>query len=195
MKHGPLIILSGPSGSGKSTLTERVLAEGGLPLHVAVSATTRPPRPGERDGVHYHFWTPERFQQEVEAGHFLEWADVHTHRYGTLRGEVDGYRARGMGVILVIDVQGAASVRKQCPDNVSVFVRTSTWELLEHRLRGRRTESAAEIAKRLDNARQELAREGEYDYVLINDDLEVAVRQFRDLIATQFARGPSCSTN
>src|SRR5262249_8981151 len=92
---GPLIIVSGPSGSGKSTVISRVLGESGLPLRVSVSATTRRPRPGERDGVHYHFWTRERFLDQVQAGAFLEWAEVHGNCYGTPRAEVDPFRRRG----------------------------------------------------------------------------------------------------
>src|SRR5438552_4910697 len=109
MEKSPLIILSGPSASGKSTLVQRVLAEDPHPLRVSVSATTRPPRPGEIDGLHYHFWTVERFERGIAAGEFLEYACVHGKDwYGTLRREVDDWAPRGYGVILVIDVQGAA---------------------------------------------------------------------------------------
>src|SRR5438105_3128227 len=108
----PLIILSGPSGCGKSTVVARLLATGEFSLRLSVSVTTRPPRPGERDGVAYHFWTRERFEQERQAGAFVEWAEVHGNYYGSLRREIDPYRAQGTGVILVIDVQGAAQVRR-----------------------------------------------------------------------------------
>jgi guanylate kinase len=195
MTKGPLIILSGPAGSGKTTLVRRVLAEGGLPLRVAVSATTRPRRQGEIDGVSYHFWARPRFLAEVEAGAFLEWCEVHGQYYGTLRSEVDPYRDRGTGVLLVIDVQGAAKVRRECPDAVSVFVTTSSPGELERRLRNRGTESEAAIALRLANARAELARIGEYQYVLKNDDLERAVTELRDLLARLFAKGETCSTS
>src|SRR4051812_38713090 len=107
MPCGPLLILSGPSGSGKSTVIDRLLREHGQPLRLSVSATTRAPRPLETDGVQYHFWTRERFQKEIDAGGFLEWATVHGHYYGTPRSEVEPYRAQGIGVILDIDVQGA----------------------------------------------------------------------------------------
>src|SRR5262245_65284168 len=136
---GPLIILSGPSGSGKSTIVRRLLASG-LPLRLAVSATTRREREGEQDGVHYHFWTRERFEQEAAAGAFLEWAEVFGNRYGTLRSEVEPYRLRGLGVLLEIDVQGAAAVREKCPDAVSVFLRASSLATYEQRLRDRRSE-------------------------------------------------------
>src|SRR5689334_20078290 len=106
MAKAPLIILAGPSGSGKSTIIARLLKESGLPLRLSVSATTRAPRPYEQDGVHYYFWKPEQFEKQRQAGAFLEWATVHGRWYGTLRSEVDAYRARGIGVLLDIDVQG-----------------------------------------------------------------------------------------
>jgi guanylate kinase len=193
--RGPLVILSGPSASGKSTVVQRLLAQGGLPLRAAVSATTRPKRPGEEDGISYHFWTPEQFEAEERAGAFLEWAEVHGHRYGTLRREVDGPRDQGLGVILVIDVQGAAKVRPLCPDAVSVFLLTSSSEVLERRLRKRGTEDEAAVARRLANAREELRRADEYDYRIINDDLDAAVTALRALIAGLFDKGETCSRN
>src|SRR5947209_1000026 len=111
MGRGPLIILSGPAGSGKTVAIQRLLQEFPYPLRQSVSATTRSPRAGEQDGVHYHFWTRERFQEEVDRGGFLEWAEVHGNRYGTPQSEVEPYLANGIGVILVIDVQGAEQVR------------------------------------------------------------------------------------
>src|SRR5438477_4411745 len=106
--EGPLLILSGPSASGKSTLIARLLGAGDLPLHLSVSATTRPPRPGEVEGQHYFFWTREQFEKEIRFGSFLETAVVHGNYYGTLRQEVEPFRRKGTGVILDIDVQGAA---------------------------------------------------------------------------------------
>jgi guanylate kinase len=189
---GPLIILSGPSGSGKSTVIRQLLAAGDLPLRLSVSATTRQPREGERDGVDYYFWTPEQFAAEVGAGGFLEHATVHGSSYGTLRREVESYRQQGTGVILDIDVQGAAQVRARCPDCVSVFLRTSSWEAYEQRLRGRDTEDEAAIQRRLANARRELARSGEYDYQVINDHLDTAVAQLREFVQRQFERSARC---
>src|SRR5262249_35812009 len=110
--YGPLFILSGPSGSGKTTLIHEVLRDPPGPLRLSVSATTRPPRANEVDGVDYYFWTIDRFMQELHAGGFLEHATVHGHNYGTLKSEVDPYRRQGLGVILDIDVQGAEQVRK-----------------------------------------------------------------------------------
>jgi guanylate kinase len=195
MARGPLVILSGPSASGKSTVVQRLLAEGGLPLRAAVSATTRQQRPGEKDGTSYYFWTPEQFEAEERAGGFLEWAEVHGQRYGTLRREVEGPREQGLGVILVIDVQGAAKVRPLCPDAVSVFLMTSSPEVLERRLRRRGTEDEAAVERRLANAREELRRAHEYDYQILNDDLEGAVTALRALIVPLFNKGEPCSKN
>ncbi len=186
MRKGPLLILSGPSGCGKSTVTRRLLERGDLPLRQTVSVTTRPPRTGEKDSVHYHFWPRERFEREVAAGAFLEWAEVHGNYYGTLRQEVEPYRAEGVGVLLVIDVQGAALVRAASPDAVSVFLRASCWEEYERRLRLRGTEDEATILRRLENARRELAHAAEYDYEVINDDLAHAVDELHAIAARQF---------
>jgi len=185
-KKVPLIILSGPSGSGKSTLIRRLLQESGLPLRLSVSATTRNARPGEENGVNYYFWTREKFLKELAQGKFIEHAEVHGQLYGTLRSEVDDYRERGVGVILDIDVQGAARVRSLYPDHLSIFVRLSAWEQYEERLRSRSTETAASLARRLATAQEELRRIGEYQHVVINDDLDVAVAELRDLVARQF---------
>ncbi len=189
MAKAPLIILAGPSGSGKSTIIARLLQDGRLPLRLSVSATTRRPRPYERDGVHYWFWTPEQFQKQLQAGAFLEWAEVNGQRYGTLRCEVDAYRNKGVGVLLDIDVQGAAQVRARYPDCLSLFLRTSSWEVYEQRLRKRGTETEEQIARRLATAQRELERIHEFDHVIVNDDLDSAVCQVRGLIAQAFPKG------
>jgi guanylate kinase len=183
---GPLIILSGPSGCGKSTVTRRLLARGDLPLRQSVSVTTRLPRDGERDGVAYQFWTRERFEAEKDAGGFLEWALVFGNYYGTPRSEVEPFRERGIGVILVIDVQGAAQVRSRCPDAVTVFLRASSWQENERRLRMRGQDDEATILRRLATAREELARASEYRYEVINDDLDTAVEQIHTIVKAQF---------
>ncbi|HZU37973.1 MAG TPA: guanylate kinase [Gemmataceae bacterium] len=185
-KPGPLLILSGPSGSGKSTVISRLLATTDLPLHVAVSATTRSPRQGEVDGVSYHFWSPERFEAERQAGAFLECANVHGRWYGTLRREVDPYREKGIGVILVIDVQGARTVRQQYPGCLTVFLQTGSMETYECRLRQRGTESEAAIRGRLETARTELACASTYDYQVVNDDLDQAVAELRAILQRGF---------
>jgi guanylate kinase len=159
-----------------------------LPLRVSVSATTRQPRPGEQNGVHYYFWTPEHFDQQVRAGEFLEWAEVHGQRYGTLRREVEPVRQQGIGVILDIDIQGARTVRKQIPEAVLVFMRTSAFETYEQRLRHRGTEDEPRIQSRLATARQELAGASGYDFEVINDDLGVAVESVLAIVRPLFER-------
>jgi len=189
MTKGLLIILSGPSGSGKSTLLERLLAKADLPLHVSVSATTRLPRGGEIDGKHYYFWTPERFEEAKRAGEFLEAAQVHGCQYGTLRSEVDPYRRQGISVILDIDVQGAAQIRRIYPDSISIFLRAGSLETYEARLRQRGTENEESIRRRLAAAAQELDHAGQYDYRVINEDLSTAVAEVETIVRRQSKRG------
>jgi guanylate kinase len=183
-ERGPLFIVSGPSGSGKSTVLARLLQEPDLAgrLHLSVSATTRRPRPGELDGVHYHFWTPERFEKEMEAGAFLEWATVHGRSYGTLRSEVEPYRKRGMGVLLDIDVQGAAQVRQHHEDPVLIFLRTQSLQTYEERLRRRGTEDEAAIRQRVAAAERELACAKDYQYQIVNEDLDAAVAELGTIV-------------
>jgi guanylate kinase len=198
MSKGPLIILSGPSASGKSTVIGRLLACPDPPLRLSVSATTRPRRDYEQEGVHYYFWTPERFAQGVKAGEFLEWATVWGNCYGTPKAEVEAYRQRGVGVILDIDVQGAAQVRQACPDAVSIFLHAAPGDVdeelqtLEKRLRERGTETEEVIRRRLAGARNELARAGEYDYQVINDDLDRAVAEVLRIIKDRWGREQPC---
>ncbi len=185
---GPLIIVSGPSGCGKSTILRRLLDEQTWPLHLSVSATTRPPRINEQPGIHYHYWSVPDFVHARDAGQFLEWAEVHGNYYGTLENEVTAYRRDlAQGVILDIDVQGREQVKKRCPEAVSIFIRTSHFETLEERLRKRHTESEEAIQKRLKNARTELARAHEYDHQVINDDLETALAAMRAILGPLFS--------
>jgi guanylate kinase len=185
-KVGPLIIVSGPSGSGKSTVIARVLDEARVALHLSVSATTRSPRASEKDGKDYKFWTREEFERQIHAEGFLEWAHVHGHLYGTLKSEVFPYRERGIGVILDIDVQGAETIRRVCPANVSVFLRTKSMETYEQRLRCRGTENEESLKRRLAAAQGELARALAYDFQVVNEDLDTAVRDLRAIVEAQF---------
>jgi guanylate kinase len=185
MSKGPLIIVSGPSASGKTTVVRQVLAQtqGDPPLRTSISATTREKRGKEQDGVDYHFWTREHFMEQKQAGAFLEWADVFGNCYGTLRSEVEDWRERGVGVILVIDVQGAAQVRQKVPDCVTVFLKAPSPAVYEQRLRARRTEvDEATIARRLRAAAEEEKRAVEYQHVIVNDVLDIAVKELIEVI-------------
>jgi guanylate kinase len=183
---GPLFIVSGPSGSGKSTVIASLLEDPELRLHLSVSATTRPRRSGEKDGVQYHFWTKEEFERERAAGNLLEWAEVHGNLYGTLKEEVEPYRAKGVGVILDIDVQGRQQVCRQAPDALSIFLMASSYE---ERLRKRGTESEEAIQRRLEEAPRELAQADSYEYQIRNDDLDSAVSQLRAIVRRHSFRG------
>jgi guanylate kinase len=181
-RPGRLFVLSGPSGSGKSTIIARALEPGDMPVRLAISATTRPKRPGEVDGVHYHFWTPEQFTLAVADNQFLEWAQVYGHSYGTLRSEVEPYLAAGKNVLLEIDVQGGEQIRQRCPGCILVFVRASTLAEYEQRLRTRRTEDEVSLARRLRSAEEEMRIGATYHHQLINDNLGQAVADFRQLL-------------
>ena len=198
--NGPLVVVSGPSGVGKTTVVDRLLARTTLPLRRAVTATTRDPRAGEIDGTHYHFWTRDEFLRAITDNRMLEHAEVHgRHYYGTPRSEVDVYRAAGKGVLLVIDVQGAEQVRARYPgDHVSVFIDAPSDAELEARLRSRQSESEDAIRRRLESARKEVARAGEFDFRVVNRDLDAAVAALEQLIQEQFTQPKgkkSCSTS
>ncbi len=173
--RGRVAVLAGPTAVGKGTVSRSVV-EQHPNIHLSVSATTRMPRPGEIDGVHYYFVSPERFDEMVNEGEFLEWAVVHgTHRYGTPRGPVVDASRSGRPVLLEIDLAGARQVRETMPDAHFVFLAPPSWETLVERLVGRGTESEDERQRRLATARVELAAEAEFDTTIVNDDLEVAV--------------------
>jgi len=169
-------VVSGPSGVGKGTLVAR-LRERRPGLGLTVSATTRPPRAGETDGVSYHFLDDAEFARRVENGEFLEWARVHGHRYGTLRSEAERLMARGVSVVLEIDVQGGLNVRTVYPEVVLVFIEPPSMGELERRLRGRGTEDESSIELRLANASHEMDLASLYDVRIVNDDLERATEE------------------
>lgn len=174
---GRLVVVSGPSGVGKSTVVRGVLDRFGDRLKLSVSATTRPPRPGERDGVQYYFLTQEEFDRRREAGDFLECAEVfgRGYWYGTLWSEVRTSLARGAWVILEIDVAGAESVLASFHDAITIFIRPDSDEELERRLRGRGTESEEAVRQRLTVAKREMSLARQYDYQVANVSVDQAV--------------------
>lgn len=177
-----MIIVSGPSGAGKGTLIEAVLPRFPL-LDVAVSATTRAMRPGEVDGVEYHFLSREDFERRVAAGEFLEHVTYAGNLYGTLAWEVERRLDMGHSVILEIELIGARAVRRRLPDAITVFIAPPSMEELSRRLRDRGTEDEADIAKRLEVGRIELESMTEFDHVIINQDREVAAERLADVVA------------
>jgi guanylate kinase len=181
--HGRVVVLSGPSAVGKSTVVRRLREQ--LPdLHFSVSATTRAPRPGEVDGVDYHFVTPEQFQQLIDRGALLEWAEIHggLHRSGTLAAPVAEAAAAGHPVLIEVDLAGAEAVKQAMPEALSVFLAPPSWEALEQRLSGRGTETAAQVERRLATARAELAAQGRFDVVVVNSQLESACAELVSLL-------------
>ena len=181
---GKLIVVSGPSGSGKTTVLTRLIAKAPLPLRLAVSATTRPPRPQEVAGVDYHFLSQEEFDRRRQQGEFLECFEVfgRGYWYGTLRSEVAPSLQQGLSVILEIDVHGMLAVTQQFPDAITIFVRPGSIEEIERRLRARGTESEPAIQRRLAEARRELAMADRYRYQVINDDLDAAVAEMTQIL-------------
>ena len=178
--QGKLVIVSGPSGSGKSTVTKIVKDRLDIPL--SISATTRKPRVGEIDGKDYFFLTKEKFEEKIKSDEFYEYANVHGNYYGTLKEVVESNLKKGNNVILEIDVQGALIVKEKKKDAVLVFFKTENMDILEERLRKRKTDSEEIILTRLKNASEELKYESEYDYTIINNDIEKSCQELIDII-------------
>jgi len=181
MRKGTLYIFTGPSGVGKGSLLSRLRKEDDR-LFYSISATTRAPRVGEENGVHYFFLTEEDFQKKITEGAFLEYARYADHCYGTLAAPVKEKLSAGYDVILEIEVQGARQVSQKCPDAVTVFIAPPSFETLAARLRGRRTEDEATIQKRLATAQEELSHQNAFDHVVVNDDLKQALQELREIV-------------
>ena len=181
LSKGKLFVLSGPSGVGKGTLREHALNDLSN-LVYSISCTTRKPRAGETDGVEYRFITHEKFEDDIRQNLFLEYAHVHSDYYGTLKADVERELDDGKNVLLEIDVQGALQVRDKIPEAVLIFVAPPSIEILESRLRNRHTESEEALRVRLSNAAKELDLQNEYDYIIVNDDLDKACEELRRII-------------
>jgi guanylate kinase len=179
---GRLFVITGPSGVGKGTLIRRLLER--MPqLELSVSATTRPPRPGEQDGVEYHFESEEEFDRMARDGELLEHATYSGHRYGTPRAEVEPRLASGSSVVLEIEVQGARQVREAMPEAIQVFIAPPSPDALRERLEGRATDRPEEIDRRLSAAEEELAARSEFGHVVVNDDLDRATDELAALVS------------
>lgn len=187
MTKGTLYIVSAPSGAGKTSLV-KALCESLPDVAVSVSHTTRAMRPGERDGVDYHFVSPQEFEDMVAADGFLEHARVFDHYYGTARSQVVAQLQRGLDVILEIDWQGARQVRERTAGCLSIFILPPSRKVLEQRLRGRGQDPEEVIQRRMREAEEQMSHYDEFDYLVINDDFQVALAQMRCIIVAQRLR-------
>ena len=186
-RRGLLFIVSAPSGTGKTTLVERLVQV--VPnLKMSRSYTSRSAREGERDGVDYNFISREEFEQRIRECSFLEWADVFGNFYGTAAADVEELIAAGQDVVLVIDVQGARQVKARGGDHTSIFVLPPSLPVLDQRLRGRSKDTEEKIQRRLDTSRGEASCYSDYDYVVVNDDLESTVQRLREIVGAERLR-------
>ena len=186
---GRMLVISGPSGCGKSTLCKRLLQDSRVEF--SISATTRPMREGEVDGRHYHFLDKEHFSERVKAGDFVEWAEVHGNLYGTLREPLELAIERGKVFLIEIDVQGALQLKALGVDGLYVFIAPPSNEVLRERLEGRATDTQAVIERRLKKAADEMLEAHRYDATIINDDLDRAFNELRELVG--LANGAGCT--
>ena len=190
-RRGLMLILSSPSGAGKTTLTRMLLQTKELDLTLSISVTTRPRRHSEADGIHYHFITRRQFEVMRDSGDLLEWAEVHGNLYGTPRAPVEIVLAQGRDVLFDIDYQGTQQVREAAnSDVVTIFILPPSMRELQARLERRAEDSGDTIAKRLENARKEITRWEQYDYVLINDDIQRTFGELTAIVTAERLRRP-----
>lgn len=183
MPKGSLVIISAPSGTGKSTICRKLLQRR-KDLRYSISCTTRDPRPGEKDGKHYFFLNRDEFKRKIRRNEFLEWAVVHDEYYGTPRRFIEETLKDGNSILLAIDVQGAAAIRRKMPDAVLIFLSPPSLESLRERLAARR-DSSESVAKRLANSKDEMSAAKNFDYLVVNDDLEKAVEQIESILTAE----------
>jgi guanylate kinase len=188
-ERGLLFVVSAPSGAGKTSLVKSLL-DVERSLRLSVSYTTRAPREGEQDGVHYHFVDAAAFERMAEAGEFVEYARVFGNAYGTAARTLHARLEEGVDLLLEIDWQGARQVRDRFPEAIGIFIAPPSLHALEQRLRGRGKDSADVIAARMAQARDELSHHGEYDYLVVNDDFAVALGELRAIVTAERLREP-----
>jgi len=186
-KQGLLFVVSAPSGAGKTTLC-RAITDSLEQLTHSISYATRKPRPGEIDGRDYYFVSQERFQQMIQAGDFAEWAEVHSNLYGTSRRVIDDMIAKGIDVILDIDTQGAKQIKPKYGNAVFIFIMPPSLEILEERLRNRKSDHEDEIKKRMLRAREEIKDYTMYDYIIVNRDFDRALTEIRSVVIAERCR-------
>ena len=186
-REGFLFIVSAPSGGGKTSIVKRAVLRLSN-LKRSISCTTRPPRPGEQEGVDYHFISREAFEGRITSGELVEWAEVYGHLYGTPRPPLEGNRKAGIDTILTIEIQGARKMRELFPKAITIFVKPPSLEVLERRLREREAEPEEVLKRRLQLAREEMGWIDQYDYAILNEDLEEAVGQLQAIIVAERCR-------
>ena len=187
MKQGLLIVVSGPSGTGKGTVCGKLLAETPQ-LAYSISATTRQPREGEIDGENYYFISREKFEEEIAAGGFLEYADVYGNYYGTPLKKIEERLNAGQDILLEIDTQGALNVMKKCPEGIFIFLLPPSMAELERRIRGRGSETPETLARRMGAAKAEIAAGRKYTYVVVNTTVNMAVKNIQSILIAEHSR-------